>query len=46
MAIASFSGKTTIAMNRCVADSSIEETYFSYLGQHGIDLDIHSNYWQ
>ncbi len=46
MAITSFSGKTTIAMNRCVADSSIEETYFSYLAQHGVEVDIHSNYWQ
>jgi len=45
MAVTSFNNITAIAINRCIAETAIEETFFSYLGKNGVNVNIRSNYW-
>ncbi|MBN2696800.1 MAG: hypothetical protein JXR38_04605 [Bacilli bacterium] len=46
LALVSYSGITSLAMNRCFIDSSIEQVFFSELAALGVPVEIQSNYWE
>lgn len=43
LSILSCNGKTTIGFSRCICETELEMTFFSYLSSQGLEVEIQSN---
>ncbi|UWG98793.1 hypothetical protein LPY66_08400 [Dehalobacter sp. DCM] len=46
LGIISCNGITTIGFTRCVYETELEKTFFSYLTDQGLEVEIQSNFWE
>ncbi|MHB8963795.1 MAG: hypothetical protein ACYC5K_11655 [Saccharofermentanales bacterium] len=46
LAVVTFNGRTTIGFTRCVIETELERTFFSFLSAHGLQVEVQSNSWE
>lgn len=46
IAINTFKNQTTMVFSRYYHESSIEQVYLSYLGEHGVKVEVSTNLWK
>ena len=46
VAMNSYNGKTSVVFSRAMVSTDLEETFFRFLTEQGIDVHIVSNYWE
>lgn len=46
IAMNSYKEKTSIVFSRALIDTNLEKTFFNYLTDQGLDVEIVSNYWE
>jgi hypothetical protein len=46
VAVNSFKGRTSIVFSRAVVNTDLEQTFFSFLSDKGLKIEIVSNYWE
>ncbi len=46
IAMNSYKGKTSIVFSRAIIDTDLEKTFFSFLTEKGLEVEITSNYWE
>ncbi|MFA5274030.1 MAG: hypothetical protein WC339_00950 [Candidatus Izemoplasmatales bacterium] len=46
IALNTFNNQTTMVFSRYFQESSLEQTYLSYLGEHGVKVEVLTNSWK
>ena len=46
ISVVSCNARTAISFSRKIRETDIEKHFFSYLAQHGVDIEIQSNLWE